>query len=418
MAILTQKNQLRGLTKHEFFCVRLMSRLSKNLYNETQYTIRQHYELNGTFLPYNSYYHILKTSSNYDKLPSQVAQRTMKSGEHAWKSFFALLRMKKKGDFVCQVEKPHFLPKDGYYPCIFPPNQFQVKDGKVRLSLGMWFKKEQHLQHLFFVLPPHIVGKKIKEIRILPRYNARFFDIEYVYEPEIITPLLNTSKYLSIDLGLNNFATYTTSDRASFILEGKGIKSYNRWWNKRKAKLQSQYDIHDVKFGTKMAILLRNRSNVIRNFMAQAVNRVIKECIDHQIGNIVIGELKGIKQHGHLGKNNNQHFQAIPYGLFKQKLQSKCELYGIAYHEVSEVYTSQTCSHCGRVRKANRKYRGLYVCDQCHTKINADVNGSINIGKKVAPNYLEGSSGIVNIPQRITLVTFGKGCVTVGSHAL
>jgi putative transposase len=105
-----------------------------------------------------------------------------------------------------------------------------------------------------------------------------------------------------------------------------------------------------------------------------------------------------------LGKRNNQHFQSIPYGLFKQKLRSKCELFDIAYHEVSEAYTSQTCSACGRVRKANRIYRGLYMCDQCGAVINADINGAINIVKKSNPDAFIGTlgaSGTVDVPTRI-----------------
>jgi len=98
----------------------------------------------------------------------------------------------------------------------------------------------------------------------------------------------------------------------------------------------------------------------------------------------------------------------IPFGLFKQKLKGKCEYYGIVYLEVEERNTSQTCAHCGVVRKAHRKYRGLYVCQTCGRVRNADVNGAINILKKVVPESLSreiGNSGRVNPPVRIRLPT-------------
>ena len=113
--------------------------------------------------------------------------------------------------------------------------------------------------------------------------------------------------------------------------------------------------------------------------------------------------MKNIKQNCRLGKRTTQHFHYITYGLFKHKLRTKSELYGIEYTEVDKSYTSQTCSHCGQQRKANRKYRGLYVCKNCGTVLNADVNGALNILKKVAPesSLLKiGGSGRLSRPSR------------------
>jgi transposase len=60
------------------------------------------------------------------------------------------------------------------------------------------------------------------------------------------------------------------------------------------------------------------------------------------------------------------------------------------------------------VNKNNRKHRGLYVCNNCGSVLNADVNGAKNILKKVAPESVRiGSSGGVNLPVRIRL-PFGK----------
>ena len=79
----------------------------------------------------------------------------------------------------------------------------------------------------------------------------------------------------------------------------------------------------------------------MNNFMNQVANYIIKYCLKNKIGNIVIGELEEAKQRVSLGKVNNQNFQYIPYGLFKQKLKAKCERYGINFIEVDEAYTSK-----------------------------------------------------------------------------
>ena len=401
---LVQKNHLRGLQQREYQLLRQLTRLSKNLYNQTLFILRQNYFANGSFLPYESSYHLLKENETYHQLPSQVAQQTMRVVNRAIQSFFGLLRERKKGNYTRPIRMPHYLPKDGFFMCIFPKDMFKVEGETIRLSLGRYFTKELGTRYLRYKLPPHVRGKLLKEVRLLPRQNGLFFEIEYVYVVDPELPNLNPSKCMAIDLGVNNFTTCVSTDGTTFIIEGKGLKSYNRWWNKQKARLQAIYAKQGIKFGKKLAWFLQKRNHVMNNYMAQAVHQIIQECLNHKIGKLTIGELKDIKQHLKLGKKTNQHFHYIPFGVFKQKLRAKCWYYGITFLEVEEAYTSQTCSSCGLRNKRNRKYRGLYVCSACGTVLNADVNGAINILKKVASESDRiGSSGRVSRPVRIRL---------------
>jgi len=337
---LTQKNHLR-VGKKTYKLLRILAHLSKDLYNLTLYVIKQHYELNGSFLSFVKAYHLVKNSEPYKLLPSQVAQQTMKIVERNYRSFFRLLNERKKGNYHRSTHPPRFLPKDGHFVLIFPYQSFRVKEDKVILTLGRNFAKKFGVMHLEIPLPENVKGHKIKEVRILPKYNALWFEVEYVYEVQPEKKDLDYSKYLSIDLGVDNFATCVSTTGTAFIIEGRWLKSFNRWWNKEKAKLQSQYDRQGVRFGKKMALLLKKRRNVMNNFMNQVANYIIKYCLKNKIGNIVIGELEEAKQRVSLGKVNNQNFQYIPYGLFKQKLKAKCERYGINFIEVDEAYTSK-----------------------------------------------------------------------------
>ena len=413
---LTQKNHLRA-TKAEYQLLRYLTRLSKNLYNTTLYTVRQSFFDTSSYLNYELAYHLLKENENYRKLPSQVAQQTMKAVDRAMKSFFGVLKARKMGNYNRPIHLPRYLPKEGYFPCTFAADMIKVEGDMIRLSLGRYLTKELGERYLRYKLPPQVVGKRIKEVRIVPRYNGRYFEIEYVYDTPPEKHRLDQNNYLAIDLGLDNFATCVSTSGPAFILEGKGLKSYNRWCNKEKAKLQSVYDKQGVELlvGRELAWLLQKRKNVVNNYMNQAVNYIIQYCLTNKTGTLVIGELKGIKQHINIGRKNNQNFVGIPYGLFKQKLKAKCAFYGISYLEVNEAYSSQTCSNCGIVRKSNRKYRGLYVCRSCGMVLNADVNGAINILKQVVPESLFlrggiGNSGLVNRPVRIRLPKlFGFG---------
>jgi IS605 OrfB family transposase len=404
---LVQKNRVRGRSKSDFALLRKLAHLSKNLYNYTLYTTRQYHEDTGKFLPYEQAYHVVKFNENYQLLPSQVAQQTMKHVHRAFKSFFGLLKAKQQGKVTDSVQEPHYLPKNGFFACVFAKDQFKVKNSRIRLSLGWELKKLTGKQFLYFTLPPHVRGKQLKEVRLLPCYRGYYFEIEYVYETEPEPVKLDPANYLAIDPGLDNLAALVSTCGPPVLLDGKVPKSYNRWWNKEKAGLQHLHARQGYRQGAAVAHLLQSRDGYIRNYIAQAVNHVIQYCLQHHIGNVVMGDFAGIKQHGNLGKKNNQHFQNIPYKLFKQKLKAKCDYHGINYVETPEDYTSITCCSCGNVDKKARVHRGLYVCSNPQYKLvlNADINGAINILKKVNPNPTWiGASGGVNPPARLKVL--------------
>ncbi|MFX0063757.1 MAG: RNA-guided endonuclease InsQ/TnpB family protein [Candidatus Hermodarchaeota archaeon] len=403
---LVQKNHLRRVTKPTYRLLQQMCRTSKNLYNVTLWTVRQYWETNHAYLPYEEAYHLVKENENYQQLPSQVAQQTMKVVDRTFKAFFGLLKRKTQGTYNRPAHVPRYLPRDGYFVCIFQQNLLKVEGGRLRLSLGRYMTKTYGVRYLWLPIPPTVQGHPVKEVRVVPRCRGRYFEVEWVYETTSQVPAEPRHGYIAIDLGLDNFATCVASTGPAFILEGRGLKSFNRWWNKEKARVQRTYDRQGVQMGAKYAWLLCKRQHMIRNYMAQAVSYLVKYCLQYHIGTVVIGELRGIKQRLQLGRQTNQHFQYITYGLFKAKLRSKCALYGIKYVEVDEAYTSQTCARCGQRRTANRVHRGLYVCQQCGLCLHADVNGALNILHHVAPEATSqlGSSGRVSRPVRVRIV--------------
>lgn len=406
---LTQKNHMR-VDKQTYETLKRLTRLSKNLYNYTLYTIRQYFFNNGKYLNRKSAYHMVKENDNYRLLPSQAAQNTIETVDRSMKSFFKLLGKKKKGEYEKPVSLPKYLDKDGNFICTIKKDQLKVIDDKIRLSLGLDYYRTYGIKYLYFKIPDNILGRYIKEVRIVPKYKGRWFEIEYVYHEDGEMADLDYNSHLSIDLGVDNFATCVTTSGTAFILDGRGIKSYNRWWNKEKSRLQSVYDKQNVDNGIKMDRFSNKRFWKINDFMNQCVNHIVKHCLENQIGNVIIGELKEIKQEQNIGKQNNQNFQTIPFARFKQKLASKCEYHGIKYHEVDEAYTSKTDALALEPIKKHKKYlgkrpkRGIFQSSTGRL-INADINGALNILRKVLGDSLTGiiDSGEVNSPRRIRL---------------
>ncbi len=134
---------------------------------------------------------------------------------------------------------------------------------------------------------------------------------------------------------------------------------------------------------------------------------IVNHCLSNKIGNIIVGEWADMKRGLRMRRRVSQQFQQFPYRMLKLSIKYKAELYGITVMFVDEAYTSQTCSSCGTVRKRNRVYRGLYRCRKCGMERNADINGAINILKKVVPKGTsQWDSGEIVSPSRLKLVCF------------
>src|SRR5690554_2087722 len=108
----TVKSRLK-LTSNETKYLILLTRHSKNLYNQALYNVRQHFFNTNEYLSYNDNYHLLKNSVNYKVLNSIQAQAVIKKVDEAMKAFFGSIKKNVKG-----VRLPRYLKKDGLYPLI------------------------------------------------------------------------------------------------------------------------------------------------------------------------------------------------------------------------------------------------------------------------------------------------------------
>ena len=178
-------------------------------------------------------------------------------------------------------------------------------------------------------IPPVILDKKVKEIRIIPRSDGRFFEIQYTYEAgSDIREELDINKAISIDAGINNFATCVTSEGRSFILDGRRLKSINQWYNKNNSRLQSIKDKQNISVKTRQQSLLeRNRNNRVNDYISKCARHIINYCLDNNIGNIVIGYDPTLQKESNIGRRNNQNFVNIPFGRLKDKLGYLCDYY-------------------------------------------------------------------------------------------
>ena len=411
------KQQVKHLTKEEYNILRELCRTAKNLTNQAIYNVRQHYFQEKQYLRYEANYHELKNSDNYKLLNSNMAQQTLKNVDTMFKSFFALIKLAKQGKYNFRhIKMPKYLPKNSYSNLIIA--DFRIKDNNIlTIPYSNTFKKKYE-NKIQIKTPKILEDKKIKQIQIIPKFNARFFEILYIYEIQEKNINLNTNNALAIDLGVNNLCTCVTNTGKSFIVDGKKLKSINQFFNKQNTRLQSIKDKQNIKQQTKQQYLISNkRKNRVDDYINKTCRYIINYCLANNIGTLVIGYNQSFQNKTNLGKKNNQIFTQLPFGKIREKLEYLCKRYNINYILQEESYTSkasffdndelpiynadnpQTYEFSGK-----RIKRGLYQTKNNYL-FNADCNGALNILRKskAVDTSILCSRGELDTPKRIRI---------------
>ena len=413
---LTVKQQVKHLSKEDYKSIKQLCHIAKNLTNQAIYNVKQYYFAEGEYLNYEKNYALLKSSENYKMLNSNMAQQILEEVDGSFKSFFGLLKLAKKGKYAFKDCKlPNYLPKDGYTTLVI--GFVRLNGNKLILPFSNTYKKTH--KSIEITIPPILLDKKVKEIRIIPKANARFFEIQYIYEAECIQRSLNPNNALALDLGINNLVTAVSSNGKTFIIDGRKLKSINQWYNKENARLQSIKDKQHFGYGktNRQKALLRDRNNKVNDYMNKVARKIINYCISNDIGTLVVGYNKTFQRNSNMGKLNNQTFVNIPYGQLRLKLEYLCALNGIVFVKQEESYTSKASfwdmdiipvynadNPKTYTFSGTRIHRGMYQCanGKC---LNADVNRALNILRKSNVVSLEGlyARGEVDTPIRIRI---------------
>ncbi|WP_454945353.1 RNA-guided endonuclease TnpB family protein, partial [Fusobacterium hwasookii] len=206
---------------------------------------------------------------------------------------------------------------------------------------------------------------------------------------------------------------------ASFIIDGRKLKSINQYYNKINAKLQSIKDKQKIEHITlRQKRIARKRNNRIEDYLSKAARIIINYCLNNDIGKLVLGYNEDFQRNSNIGSINNQNFVNIPYGKLRDKLIYLCKLYGIEFKLQEESYTSKASFFDGDeipiYDKENQKEyifsgkrikRGLYQTS-AGKLINADCNGALNILRKskVVDLSVLYNRGELNTPKRIRVV--------------
>lgn len=359
---------------------------SKNLYNEANYVIRQEFIENGNYISYYDMNKEFKTHENYKLTFSQPANCTLRLLDKNWKSYFKAIKdwKERPNKYLGMPKLPKYLPKDGRFPWMIPNNQLVYDYEKSTIYI-----RNRHMNDYDWHC--RCLGRPI-QVRFIPHGNHYTMEIIYEIEIEDISKDRVSERIAAIDIGVDNLVTMTNNIMESpIIINGKPLKSINQQYNKQKAKMQSDLMKRNGQhWSNKLETLSYKRNQRIKNYMHNTSALIIKWCVEHNIDTLVVGKNDTWKQE----KKRMQNFTSIPYEMLLGQLQYKCENAGIKYIEVNEAYTSGTSYLDNEAptkenhNKERRVQRGLFQAK--NMLINADVNGSLQIMRKVFPDSYTG----------------------------
>ncbi len=242
-----------------------------------------------------------------------------------------------------------------------------------------------------------VAWEAIDQVRIVPRRDV--YVVEVVYQKAEQQAPVDPKLVAALAPGVNILAALT-SNKPGFIprlVSGKPIKSRNQYYNKQRAHHQKQLAKQQRFTSRKLDHLTTKRNRRINAYLHTASRRIIALLVEEGIGTLCIGKNPLWKQAVEMGKKNNQQFVQIPHARFLEMVQYKGALVGIEVITHEESYTSKAAfldlddmPTYDPKRTETHQFSGKRIARRWYRVgngqvIHADVNGSYNIGRKVAP---------------------------------
>ncbi|MCI9123891.1 MAG: IS200/IS605 family element transposase accessory protein TnpB [Eubacterium sp.] len=380
---------------------------SKNLYNHANFIMRHEFLKNRKAVPYGGLDKILKADEaypDYRAMPTaQSAQQVLRLLEKNWKSFFKSIKdwTKNKDKYTGKPKLPKYKKKDSRNILILTNQNVKLRDGALK------FPKKYEGFSIKLKCCERNNFDAFHQVRFIPKQG--FIVLEVVYSISICEAKPDNQRYCSIDIGIDNLAAVTANTGCgTYIINGRGLKSVNKYYNKQMSHYRGVAKrMNGMDFTKRMARITAKRNRKMEDYMHKAGRKIVDNCMDEDIHTIVIGYNKNWKRDTGLGRNVNQSFAGIPTRRFIEMIQYKAQEAGINVILTEESYTSGTSFLDGEepvkknYNKSRRIHRGLFHSNN-GTQINADINASYQILKKVFPAaYANGVEGVVLHPFRV-----------------
>ncbi|HEX8844948.1 MAG TPA: RNA-guided endonuclease TnpB family protein [Pyrinomonadaceae bacterium] len=283
---------------------------------------------------------------------SQVLQDALKRVQKAFDGFFRRIKQGEKAGY------PRFRNKNRYDSFTFPQGGWKLIGDKLTLSkIGSC--------RVRFSRP---IEGTIKTVAIKREVDGWYVSFSVELNQSRYIPKTGVS--IGIDVGIENFATLSTSESIAnpqYLRQAeRRLRTAQRCVSRKKRAS------HNRRKAARLWALQHLKVKRQRlDFLHKTSLKLIREFDDIAVEEL---NIKGMVKNHHLAKS----IVDASWGTFLAILDAKAEEAGRRVWKVPAAFTSQDCSACGaRVRKtlATREHR----CISCGIVLHRDHNAAINI---------------------------------------
>ncbi len=200
------------------------------------------------------------------------------------------------------------------------------------------------------------------------------FDEEVPLQTEKDAPLVG------VDVGIANFLTTSTGKQYG-TFHGKLARRHKRDREKcrRKAKLRACLKKKGV---TKLPSTSSVTGQRLTRHVRQEINRAVTLLIqDHASARIIYEELS-VASMRFKARFMNAYLYASNLAHIPEQIKWAAAKRGMATHTVKAAYSSQECSRCHYVDRANRPNQQTFCCVRCGYQDHADHNAALNLASR------------------------------------
>lgn len=245
------------------------------------------------------------------------------------------------------------------------PNQgIKIKDNKIyipclKLSLEICFDRN---------------FEKINQIELGKEYA--YISVSYK-EPELIKP----ETFIGVDRNTTHHVLVASDLNGKVLKLGKSCNHIHKKYKNIRRFLQKKGKYKKVKS-------IKNReSNIIKNINHQISKKLIDYALNVK-GGLVLENLKDIRKTAKTRRKQRYSLNSWSFYQLAQMIEYKSKKQGIPIFYVEPQYTSQRCSCCGHIEKANRNLN-LFQCKKCGKVEDSGVNAGFNLAEMQSKGILQ-----------------------------
>ena len=301
-------------------------------------------------------------------------QQALLHVDAAFKNFFRRVKKKQTPGF------PKFKSKKKSKPS-YSTRVGEIQDKHLRIDkLGLVKYKTD------FQLPLGRDFKLVNPVISYHRATNKYF-ISFGIEVENQNNILNDYS-VGIDLGIKELAVIAYDDNSKFyhnINKSKKMKNLERRLKTLQRSISRKYEANKqgkkfikTKNIEKAELDLLKIYNKISNIRDDYIHQITAEIIKLYPKRVVMEDLNvtGMMKNRYLSKSIQQQ----NFNKFINYMKYKCEFNNIEFIQVDRFYpSSKTCSCCGSINKHLKLKDRTFICPDCGSKIDRDLNAAINL---------------------------------------